>query len=304
MCANEKNVDNILLSIIVPVYNAEKYLSRCIESLIIQTHKALEIILIDDGSQDNSSIICDDYKDRDERIKVIHQKNGGVSKARNVGLEYANGEYIAFVDSDDWVEPEMYEKLLQAALDNEADYVKCGFCHTDGYKKDYVRWQKIGIIENDDIMMYYFKGVLSVLVWNAIYRADLAKKVSYPDGMGFEDNYVCFFYLFYAKRLVLTPYTDYNYFYNDNGLSSKVKSEDKFKLTERLRQDIKCKNIKIKPNIQKEMDFIWAKDWFHRIRDNNIDTVDDNILQSVCKILDIRRSIQLRLILLKRKLLG
>ncbi len=113
------------ISVIVPVYNSEKYLEKCLESIINQTYKKLEIILIDDGSIDESGKICDEYAKKDSRIKVIHKKNEGVSAARNQGLEIATGEYIAFVDSDDWIEEEMYEEMIEQAKINNADIVRC-----------------------------------------------------------------------------------------------------------------------------------------------------------------------------------
>ncbi len=113
------------ISIIVPVYNGGEFLSKCIESIVTQTEKDLELILIDDGSSDNSGLLCDQYARTDSRIKVIHQKNAGVSVARNKGINIAIGEYIGFVDSDDWVEPNMFERLLQEARNTDADIVMC-----------------------------------------------------------------------------------------------------------------------------------------------------------------------------------
>jgi len=114
-----------LISIIVPVYNVEKFLSQCIESIINQTYHNLEIILINDGSTDDSGKICDEYAMKDKRIKVIHQENSGVSNARNRGLDVASGEYIAFVDADDWIAEDMYEYMLKKAKKSNAEIVKC-----------------------------------------------------------------------------------------------------------------------------------------------------------------------------------
>lgn len=105
------------ISVIVPVYNAEKYLDRCVESIVAQTYKNLEIILVDDGSTDNSPAICDAWAKKDSRIRVIHKKNGGVSSARNAGLDACTGDYIGFADADDWMEPDMYEVLIGNAKD-------------------------------------------------------------------------------------------------------------------------------------------------------------------------------------------
>ena len=103
---------NPMISVIVPIYNVEKYLARCVDSIVNQTYKNLEIILVDDGSPDRCPQMCDDYAEKDSRIKVIHKKNGGLSDARNAGMAVATGEYISFIDSDDWIETSMFELLL------------------------------------------------------------------------------------------------------------------------------------------------------------------------------------------------
>ena len=116
-----------LISIIVPVYNVEAYIHQCIKSIIEQSYKNLEIILVDDGSKDKSGKICDDYARKDKRIKVIHKKNGGLSDSRNAGITVATGKYIAFVDSDDWIEKNMYEKMYNECEKFGADICICGF---------------------------------------------------------------------------------------------------------------------------------------------------------------------------------
>lgn len=123
-----------MISIIVPVYKVEKYLPKCIESILAQTYQDIELILIDDGSPDGCPRICDEYAAKDSRIKVIHQKNSGVSAARNAGLEIAQGEYIGFVDPDDFVDSDMYGTMLKALIDSNSDLAICGY---DYYDEDY-----------------------------------------------------------------------------------------------------------------------------------------------------------------------
>ena len=118
---------NVKISIIVPVYKVEKYLDKCVNSIVGQTYKNLEIILVDDGSPDNCPAMCDEWAQKDSRIKVIHKKNGGLSSARNAGLDACTGDYIGFVDSDDWIEPDMYEYLLNIGMKNNADVSRCEF---------------------------------------------------------------------------------------------------------------------------------------------------------------------------------
>lgn len=124
-------VENQLISVIIPVYGVEKYIGKCLESVIQQTYKNLEIIVINDGTKDKSAEIAKKYAAKDHRIKVYDYPNGGLSVARNRGLEHAHGDYIAFLDSDDWLDLKMYETLIKVALDNDADMVKCGFMETD-----------------------------------------------------------------------------------------------------------------------------------------------------------------------------
>lgn len=150
-----------LISVIVPVYKVEKYLSRCIDSIIAQTYNNLEIILIDDGSPDRSGRICDDYARKDHRIRVFHKPNGGVSSARNLGLKEAKGEYIGFVDSDDYIAPQMYEVLFNNLVNNNADLSVCG------YKKEIDK----GIFEP-----YYNKRLNCVFLRNEMLKNLLSNK--------------------------------------------------------------------------------------------------------------------------------
>lgn len=125
-------MDNPKISVIIPVYNVEPYLRRCIDSVIGQTYTNLEIILVDDGSTDNCGAICDEYAARDDRIQVLHRENGGVSAARNAGLVAAGGEWVGFVDADDYIEPDMYEYMLALAGESGADIAQCGFFMEEG----------------------------------------------------------------------------------------------------------------------------------------------------------------------------
>lgn len=148
MCkVNENNLDSLkenkpLISVIVPIYKVENYLNCCVNSIINQTYKNLEIILIDDGSPDKCGKICDDFNKEDTRIKVIHKKNNGLGSARNTGLDVCNGEYISFVDSDDYIMPDLIESLYNEIYD--CDYVSCGYTHlTTKIIKNNIFYQRI-----------------------------------------------------------------------------------------------------------------------------------------------------------------
>lgn len=117
------------ISIIIPVYNVERYLEKCIDSILQQTFKDIEVVLVNDGSQDQCGEICDRYKQKDNRIKVVHKENGGVASARNAGLKIATGEWIGWVDADDWIEPDMFNYLIENAIVYGADIAEIGRAH-------------------------------------------------------------------------------------------------------------------------------------------------------------------------------
>ncbi len=163
-----------LISVIIPVYNVDKYLPQCLESVCAQTYKALEIILVDDGSTDRSGEICDEWSRKDPRIKVMHKKNGGVSSARNAGLMASSGALIGFVDADDWLEPEMYEKLVEVI--QNADAVSCGFMDYPYGKeipvsKGTKRYAPCGF-EDAVIALFERNGYFSS-VWNKLFRRNV-----------------------------------------------------------------------------------------------------------------------------------
>lgn len=173
----------VKVSIIVPVYNAEGYIEKCLNSLINQTLKEIEIIAVDDGSTDNTPKLLMKYKDK---IKIIHQKNQGVATARNRGLEYAKGEYIAFVDSDDWVDKNMIKKLYQKAKTKNFDCVMCNFSYVDDEKK----WDGPVMPSNDIVDLNAKKNFLITMfpvIWNKIYKREKIAKFKFKDGVWAED---------------------------------------------------------------------------------------------------------------------
>lgn len=169
---------NLKISIVVPVYNVENYVSNCITSLLKQTYKNIEIILIDDGSLDNSGKICDEYAKKDERVRVIHQENSGVSVARNRGIEISTGDYIGFVDSDDYVSEEMYEHLLFVCLKYNVDIAQCDRVYTDKLyterEKTENTFEKIKIIDREKALheLLCSQSVRSSL-WSKLYKKRL-----------------------------------------------------------------------------------------------------------------------------------
>ena len=178
-----------LVSVVIPVYNVSCYLTQCLESVISQTYRRLEIILVDDGSTDGSGSICDQYAKRDDRICVNHIENRGLASARNIGLEKAGGEYISFLDSDDWAEPHLIEVLLRAALLSDSDIVCAGYCFEYIGKTVHTSTAKKGsrTCRGKDILAVFTEGRPGNVVWNKLYRADVFKDIRFPDGHNYED---------------------------------------------------------------------------------------------------------------------
>ncbi len=188
MQSEEQNMPKI--SIVVPIYNVEKYLHQCVDSILAQTLKDIEVILVDDGSPDKCPQICDEYADKDKRVRVIHQPNGGYGKAVNNGIATATGDYIGIVESDDWIEPNMYEKLYASAEKFGSDMVKCRFYNFDSFRnpqdKSYGRkkYQLQNIVPNDrafDIFDYPLLLAYHSSVWAALYKKDFIRKLKFQE---------------------------------------------------------------------------------------------------------------------------
>ena len=200
------------ISIIVPVYNVEKYLSKCIDSIINQTYKNIEIILVDDGSTDNSSKICDKYAKKDNRIKVIHKKNGGLSDARNVGIENANGIYVSFIDSDDYVELTMIERLYNSCLKYNSEISCCGkFVEYDNkvvlknIGKDFCVSSKEALVR-----MLTFDNI-DTSAWDKLYLKELFDEIHYPLHVYYEDMGTTYKLIDSANKVSFIKTPEYHY---------------------------------------------------------------------------------------------
>lgn len=186
-CVNKSD----LISVIVPVYNMEQYLERCINSIKKQSYSNLEIILVDDGSTDHSADMCDTYAQEDQRIKVIHKVNGGLSDARNAGLAIATGAYIGYVDSDDWIEPQMYQKMYEACIENEAQVAVCRYAKV--YSDEIIRGgnHKTTVFKRDSILKVYLSDNSDYVIYNSVWSKLFAREVIageiFPVGKNSED---------------------------------------------------------------------------------------------------------------------
>lgn len=188
-------MENNLVSVIIPVHNVEKYLKRCIGSVLNQSYKNLEIIIIDDGSKDKSSEICDDYKRKDKRVLVVHTENKGVSEARNKGIEISKGEYISFIDSGDWVDMVYIERLMALLLEHKADISICDFEKVYNEKiVNKIYNEKIKTYTNKEVLEELFKrnAVKFVVSWGKIYKKYLFNNIRFPKGRYHEDEFVAY----------------------------------------------------------------------------------------------------------------
>ncbi|MCH5166331.1 MAG: glycosyltransferase [Erysipelotrichales bacterium] len=229
-----------MITVIIPVYNVEKYLEKCVNSVLVQTYKDLEIILVDDGSTDSSSLLCDKLKSKDNRIKVIHKKNQGLGLARNSGLKVASGQYVTFVDSDDFIDQDLVLNLLSAINKNGIDTAIGGFKRIE--ENDKIVREEHYVAE-----LYTGENVLKSLlprllgsapeksdslrpsVWNCLYSMDIIKKhkILFPSERDYisEDIIFDLHYYQYAKGVQVLDNISYNYRINDNSLTRKYKKD-------------------------------------------------------------------------------
>lgn len=220
---------NELITVIVPVYNVEIYLDKCIESIVNQTYKNLEIILVDDGSSDSSPQICDKWADKDSRITVIHKENGGVSSARNAALNIAKGDYISFVDSDDYIESNMYETLLSLALKNDADISRCSYRYeyndNSSLNETTVDYSKVSecVINVKEYMSNWYQAGLSYSAcWNKLYKKELISDVKFnPEYKIGEDHLFTYQAVKKSKTISELPMPFYVYcIHNESAMNS------------------------------------------------------------------------------------
>ena len=205
---------NELVSVIVPVYNVAPYLPACLESIIRQTYRNLEVLVIDDGSTDDSGRICDEYQKKDARIKVFHQANSGLSAARNAGLDRASGAWLIFLDSDDFLEPEMVEVMLKNQKAHQADMVICGYRSERENHAVRICSAPEGEYTGYQAMLSAMsRGGIAASVWSRLYPSDMFHQIRFPEGRVYEDLSVLFRILSSCSRIYVTgqPLVYYRY---------------------------------------------------------------------------------------------
>ena len=211
------------VSIIIPVFKVEKYINTCVDSVINQTYKNWELILVDDGSPDNCPAICDEYEAKDKRIKVFHKVNGGVSSARNIALDNFQGEFVAFLDSDDFWHSEYLATLLDLCLKNGADIAQCAFVRgTENIFPQNSNKKKIKFFDNHTV---FLRGAANIVVWGKLYKGYLFEGIKMPENKKFEDDFTTWKWYYKAKKIVLINSPLYYYTQNDlSTMSSYINS--------------------------------------------------------------------------------
>jgi len=235
------------VSVVVPIYNVERFLHQAVDSILNQTLKDIEVILVDDGSPDNCGKICDEYAAKDSRVRVIHQKNGGLGNAYNNGIAAANGEYIGLVEPDDWIEPEMYEVMYNNAKYYDTDATKCGFYEYNSLQP-WLNRNRQGIlgftcngvfkIEDYELLCAYHSSI-----WSYIYKSDFVKKIKFVEtrgGAAYVDAPFGFEVLCRAKRLSIVPRSFYHWRLENHGNSVSITDRRVIAMADRF---IEAKNI-------------------------------------------------------------
>ena len=211
-----------MISVIVPVYKVEKYIHRCIDSILAQTFTNFELILVDDGSPDNCGAICDEYAAKDARIHVIHQENGGLSAARNAGIDWAfansDSQWLTFVDSDDWVHPQYVEALYSAVQKCAVAVTMCGYIETTG-EEVFAMEAELQAELHPVEQFYVERNVNATVAWGKLYAKDCFKSIRYPVGKIHEDEFVTYRILFEFDKIAFLPAPLYAYYQNPEGIT-------------------------------------------------------------------------------------
>lgn len=287
-----------LVSVIVPVYKTEKYLDRCVSSLLVQTEKNIEIILVEDGSPDNCPTMCDEWAERDSRIRVVHQKNSGLSTARNVGIELSHAPYIMFCDSDDEVSPDFCRIPIEQMRIHDAEIAVFDFDMTDEdgniLKNQKFRMTVEGVMNRDEALCRMASQDIYEFAWNKCYRREMFCNVRYPDGQTWEDMVTTYPLFAAAQRVVVMKDVLYYYRQRPDSLIHENPSTAIDAIVER--RDMMCRYLhKICPSAETYMQMLAAKEeikflcikWKERNNRVRYEAVRDRLLVRPIKLAEL-----------------
>lgn len=250
---------NDFVTVVIPVYNVENYISKCLDSIISQTYKNLEIIVVNDGTKDGSLKICEEFAKKDARIRVITQENGGLSAARNTGIKNATGKYICFVDSDDYVDKDYVYQMLKAINKEDADICSCDFWYVDENGNKWERKQKVGkVYSSSEAIVDVLLNTqdTEVMAWNKLYKLSLFKdnNIFFPKGKLHEDNFTTYKLYYYSKKVVLISDRLYYYLQRNNSIMGKKFNEKRLHAVESIYDKIEFFKEK-EENFEDEIEF-------------------------------------------------
>lgn len=259
-------MDRAKISVIVPVYNVEQYLARCVDSILAQSYENLEIILVNDGSRDGSGGLCDAYAAKDSRIRVIHKENGGLSSARNAGLDMASGDYVAFVDSDDWIEQHAYEWMMAQMLGRDVKLVCAGRYDVDGRTGEKIVGlcpQKEEVISGEEMAGRIFTwDHCDTSACDKLYHRSLFETYRFPLGVVCEDLPVTYRIALEAGQVALCPKPVYNYYHRPGSISMSSVSDKTFHYSRHTAgiYPYICENY---PAIREQAEFLRVRSLYH-----------------------------------------
>lgn len=266
-----------VISVIIPVYKVERYLQQCLDSVLSQDHAQLEVILIDDGSPDASGEICDRYALQDSRVRVIHQQNGGGAAAKNAGLRIASGEYLSFVDSDDYLEPNVYSYMVAVLTENQADVIRCGFRNVFRGRET-INPYPAGrtVMEGKEFLRSFATDWTGGLLWNKLYKRELFEGIFFEEGRKVDDEYFTYRGIMNARKVVCDDKVIYNYRKRASGVMASPESKlqlsfDRIDFMEKRRKIIASRF----PELQRDFDisFVDALTYLPDYPDNDVKSI-------------------------------
>ncbi|WML47811.1 glycosyltransferase [Neobacillus sp. PS3-34] len=285
---------NPRISIIVPVYNVEPYLHKCVNSILSQTFSDFELILIDDGSPDKCLAICDEYAKQDSRVRVVHKENGGLSSARNAGIEIAKGSYIGFVDSDDYIHERMYELLYEKAILYSSDIVVCDYLKVNENEifdtKNITKEPILSHFTNIETLQYFYsnnggkhtaneKSAKWIVVWNKLYKRELFEKYKFTEGRIYEDEFIAHKIIYNCTKITFVSINLYFYLQRQNSIVGSPFNVKKFDRVYALKDRMEFfREINKKDLLDKaSRHFIDVFFWYYYLGKSNLPHINNDL---------------------------